>query len=121
MVSEVLVSLEHQKKWEKEPLFDLLNDAIKNGENSVITNIEYLQLFGLKVATTQQNIWNHLFNLVKDSIDESHLEALQTILTEGTLATRILKAIADDFSEDHIQKVYTDLGDCLQKNEVFNP
>ncbi|WP_339659288.1 glutamate-cysteine ligase family protein [uncultured Polaribacter sp.] len=121
LVSEDLVSLENQKKWEKEPLFDLLNDAIKHGENSVITNVEYLHLFGLKEATTQQNVWNHLFNLVKDSIDESHLEALQTILTEGTLATRILKAIADDFSEDHIQKVYGDLAVCLQKNEVFNP
>lgn len=121
LVSEDLVSLEHQKKWEKEPLFDLLNDAIKNGENSVITNIEYLQLFGLKEATTQQNVWHHLFNLVKEAIDASHLEALQTILSEGTLATRILKAIADDFSETNIKKIYTDLAVCLQKNEVFNP
>jgi gamma-glutamyl:cysteine ligase YbdK (ATP-grasp superfamily) len=121
LVNESLVSLKHQKKWEKEPLFDILNDAIKNGENSVITNLDYLQLFGLKEATNQQNVWKHLFNLVKGAINESHLEALNTILTQGTLATRILKAIAADFSEANIKKIYTDLGICLQKNEVFNP
>ncbi len=121
LVNESLVSLKHQKKWEKEPLFDILNDAIKNGENSVITNLDYLQLFGLKEATNQQNVWKHLFNLVKGTINESHLEALNTILTQGTLATRILKAIDTDFSEANIKKVYTDLGICLQKNEVFNP
>ena len=121
LVSENLVALEHQKKWEKEPLFDILNDAIKNGENSVITNVAYLNLFGLKEATNQQNIWKHLFSLVKTAIDESHFEAINSILTKGTLSTRILKAIADDFSEQNIRKVYEDLADCLQKNEVFNP
>jgi gamma-glutamyl:cysteine ligase YbdK (ATP-grasp superfamily) len=121
LVNESLVSLEHQKKWEKEPLFDILNDAIKNGENSVITNLDYLKLFGLKEAINQQNVWKHLFNLVKGTINESHLEALNTILTQGTLATRILKAIDTDFSEANIKKVYTNLGVCLQKNEVFNP
>ena len=121
LVNESVVSLEHQKKWEKEPLFDILNDAIKNGENSVITNLDYLQLFGLKEATNQQNVWKHLFNLVKGTVNESHLEALNTILTQGTLATRILKAIDTDFSEANIKKVYTVLSVCLQKNEVFNP
>lgn len=121
LVNESVVSLEHQKKWEKEPLFDILNDAIKNGENSVITNLDYLQLFGLKEATNQQNVWKHLFNLVKGTVNESNLEALNTILTQGTLATRILKAIDTDFSEANIKKVYTDLSVCLQKNEVFNP
>jgi gamma-glutamyl:cysteine ligase YbdK (ATP-grasp superfamily) len=121
LVNESLVSLEHQKKWEKEPLFDILNDAIKNSENSVITNLDYLKLFGLKEAINQQNVWKHLFNLVKGTINESHLEALNTILTQGTLATRILKAIDTDFSEANIKKVYTNLGVCLQKNEVFNP
>jgi len=121
LVNESVVSLEHQKKWKKEPLFDILNDAIKNGENSVITNLDYLQLFGLKEATNQQNVWKHLFNLVKGTVNESHLEALNTILTQGTLATRILKAIDTDFSEANIKKVYTVLSVCLQKNEVFNP
>jgi gamma-glutamyl:cysteine ligase YbdK (ATP-grasp superfamily) len=121
LVNESVVSLEHQKTWEKEPLFDILNDAIKNGENSVITNLDYLQLFGLKEATNQQNLWKYLFNLVKGTINESHLEALHTILTQGTLATRILKALDTDFSEANIKKVYTDLRVCLQKNEVFNP
>jgi carboxylate-amine ligase len=121
LVSESLVTLEHQKKWEKEPLFDILNDAIQHGENSLITNLDYLKLFGLKEATNQQDVWKHLFNLVKDTIDASHLKALNTILTEGTLATRILKAIAADFSEANIKKVYTTLGVCLQKNEVFTP
>ncbi|SDR71430.1 carboxylate-amine ligase [Polaribacter sp. KT25b] len=121
LVSESLVSLENQKKRDKEALFDILNDAIKNGENSVITNIDYLNLFGLKEVTTQQNVWKHLYNLVKDAIDESHLETLNTILTKGTLSTRILKAINSDFSETNIKKIYTDLAICLQKNEVFNP
>lgn len=121
LVNESLVSLETQKEWKKEDLFDILNDAIKNGENAVITNLEYLKLFGLENATTQQNVWKHLFNLVKPTIDESHLETLNIILTKGTLSTRILKAIHNDFSENNIKKVYTNLAVCLQQNEIFNP
>lgn len=121
LVSGNLSSLENQKKWEKEFLFDILNDAIRNGENSKITNLEYLHLFGLNEATTQKNIWSHLFNSVKPSINENYLEALEIILSKGTLSTRILKEIDNDSSEQNIHKVYNQLANCLQKNEVFNP
>ncbi|TXD53269.1 MULTISPECIES: glutamate-cysteine ligase family protein [unclassified Polaribacter] len=121
LVHEDLSSLIDQKKWEKEPLFDILNEAIQKGENAEIINLEYLNLFGIEKTCSLQEVWQDLFNVVKEQIPVSYQEALEIILSKGTLATRILKAVDADFSEENIKKVYTDLAACLQKNDLFNP
>lgn len=121
LVYESLSSLNDQKKWQKEPLFAILNEAIEKGENAQIINLEYLQLFGIKKTCSLQEVWQNLFNVVKEQIPFSYQEALKVILSKGTLATRILKAVDADFSEENIKKVYTDLAACLQKNDLFNP
>lgn len=121
LVDENLSSLIDQKKWKKEPLFVILNGAIQKGENAEVINLEYLNLFGLKEACTIQEVWQHLFSMVKKQIPASYQDVLAVILSKGTLSTRILKAVDTNFSEKNIKKVYTDLATCLQKNIIFNP
>ena len=119
LVNNKLASLTDQKKWKKEPLFAILNDAIKYAEEAKITNIEYLHLFGLSEVTTVKNTWKHLYSLVKPNIDKSHYEAIEIIVEQGTLATRILKALDNDLSGANIKKVYTQLANCLSENKLF--
>jgi carboxylate-amine ligase len=119
LVNKKLGSLQHQKAWTKEALFAILNPIIKEGETYTILNMEYLDLFEINEVSTVQDIWIHLYALAKPTIHESHYEALDIILTNGTLATRILNDVGDDYSEQHISAVYTQLAQCLHENKLF--
>ena len=121
LVNKKLGSLQQQKKWLKQDLFAILNPIIKDAETYTISNIEYLELFQLEDSTTVQNVWQHLYNIAKPNIDASHYEALDIILKEGTLATRILKAVNEDYSEKNIKQTYNTLASCLQENSLFIP
>ncbi|MFY9241888.1 MAG: glutamate-cysteine ligase family protein [Polaribacter sp.] len=119
LVSEKLSSLSAQKTWNKEPLFVILNSAIINAEKTEIINLDYLQLFGLKGTCSIQDVWKHLYNLVKSNIHKQYQEALEIILKEGTLATRIENALPIDFTEKDLLEAYQKLANCLQNNELF--
>jgi len=119
LVNKKLAPLFCQTKWLKQDLLDILNPVIKDAETYVISNLEYLELFGIKETMSVKNIWKHLYNLAKPNIHKSHYEAIEAILDEGTLATRIVKALDSDVSEKKIKKVYAELAICLQENKMF--
>ncbi|WP_435413974.1 glutamate-cysteine ligase family protein [Polaribacter aestuariivivens] len=119
LVNLDLATLFYQKNWKNTELFPMLNDTIKDAENTVITNVAYLQTFGIQQETTAKQVWQHLYDLAKPNINKSHYEALDIILDKGPLSTRILKALKDDLSETNIKKVYTNLANCLADNRLF--
>lgn len=119
LVNRELGSLQQQKKWLKQELFDILNPIIKDAETYIINNTGYLSLFKLNAPISVQKLWKHLYGLTKDQIHETHHDTLETILNEGSLATRILKAVSEDYSETNIKNVYTVLSECLQENKLF--
>lgn len=108
-----------QKSFSKELLYEILNTCIKNGEDALISNIEFLNIFELKQTTSAQNIWKVIFNVTKSNIDPSHYNAIETILEAGTLSSRILKAIGNDVTENNIKQVYNSLANCLNTNKMF--
>ena len=112
-------SLQAQKKWTKQELFEILNDGIKYGEHACVVNLDYLSLFGIKETSTMQDIWKHLFANVKTNMSLENQQTIDTILTEGTLSTRILNATGNDPSEEKIKQVYFKLADCLETNQLF--
>ncbi|MGJ5643445.1 glutamate-cysteine ligase family protein [Formosa sp. S-31] len=119
LVNKKLASLASQKRWVKDDLFEILNRAIKNGETAVIENTDYLNVFHIDAPCSIQDVWKHLYALAKPNIHKSHHITLETILNEGTLATRIENALNDDLSEANILKAYKALADCLENNELF--
>ena len=119
LVSKKLGSIQQQKKWCKQELFDILNPIIKDAETFTVSNLDYLKVFNIEGASTVQDIWKHLYELAKPQIHESHYEALDVILNQGTLATRILEAVGNDYSEKNINNVYSQLAQCLQENLMF--
>ncbi|WP_417858893.1 glutamate-cysteine ligase family protein [Xanthomarina gelatinilytica] len=121
LVNKKLAPIQQQKKWLKQELFNVLNPIIKDAENYHISNLDYLNLFLIHETVSVKNLWKHLYGLAKDQIHETHHESIETILNEGTLATRILEAVGTDFTEAKIKNVYSRLADCLQKNTVFLP
>ncbi|PQJ72208.1 glutamate-cysteine ligase family protein [Polaribacter butkevichii] len=121
LVNGKLASLEVQKSWNEQDLFNILNPIIKEGENYKISNKEYLSLFNLSNDCTVNELWKHLFELVKENISENYQEALTIIFEHGTLATRIENALAADTSDKNIINVYTQLANCLETNTLFIP
>lgn len=121
LVSEELVSLEDQKSWHEDPLFEIFNDVIKNAETTLITDKKYLAIFDLKKDADVKKIWKILYEKVGERLDENHQKHIEFILQNGSLSTRILKALRNDFSRDNIQKVYSKLAECLNDNRMFRP
>tara|TARA_R110002049_G_scaffold114889_3_gene266358 strand:+ start:4684 stop:5910 length:1227 start_codon:yes stop_codon:yes gene_type:complete len=121
LVDNETASLNTQKSWTKEALYNILNPCIKDAENYIIYKLAYLNLFQIEQACTVQDVWKQLYSLVKPNIHDSHHDAIETILEYGTLSTRILKAVSNDFSDESIKNVYFKLAHCLQENKLFIP
>ncbi|TXE16170.1 glutamate--cysteine ligase [Psychroserpens burtonensis] len=119
LVNKELCTLQAQKKWTKQELFDILNDGIKYGELARVVNFDYLSIFGIKEISTMQDVWQHMYNWVKPKLSSENQKTIEIILTEGSLSSRILKAIGNDTSEAKVKQVYSDLAECLEMNQLF--
>ncbi len=49
----------------------------------------------------------------------TYRKELEIILSEGTLATRILKRLGQEFTHERLISVYRELAQCLQENRQF--
>ena len=121
IVSSGEISLETQKKQHEDDLLPILNQVIKDGEEALITDENYLQLFGFKEEASVNEIWSKLYAKVKEKIGQNHQKTIEILLKNGTLSTRILKGIGEDFTHDNIFNVYRKLEECLLKNEIYLP
>tara|TARA_R110002020_G_scaffold387546_1_gene598309 strand:+ start:114500 stop:115720 length:1221 start_codon:yes stop_codon:yes gene_type:complete len=121
IVSSGEISLETQKKQHEDDLLPILNQVIKDGEEALITDENYLQLFGFKEEASVNEIWSKLYAKVKEKIGQNHQKTIEILLKNGTLSTRILKGIGEDFTHDNILQVYRKLEECLLKNEIYLP
>ncbi|TVZ28410.1 carboxylate-amine ligase [Gillisia sp. Hel_I_86] len=121
LVSEELVSLEDQKNWHEDDLFTIFNDVIEDAENTQITNPKYLNLFDVDSECTAGELWKTLYLRVQERISPKHRKAIEFILANGSLATRILKGIFNDYSRATINAVYSKLVTCLETNNFYKP
>lgn len=124
LVAERDVSWAAQQAWSIERLAPLLHRAIAQGEQAVIDNSEYAQLFGYKENTpcTVQQLWQHIFKSLPAaawSKDPELNDAVSLLLRQGTLARRIVSALGRDPTPGRITEVYGQLCECLANNRMF--
>ena len=120
LIKERFISYCMQQEWPEQLLFDILHTAIKDGENALIANRSYLQLWGLDVSTALvRDLWQHIFGQVKETLSDETKQVIQHILDNGTLSTRILRAVGNDLSKAHLRAVYGRLSEVLNNNELF--
>lgn len=119
LVGEELISLEDQKKWHENDLFEIFDKVIKDAEETIINDELYLAVFDLSPSVRVKEIWKKLYSLVRDDIPERHKSSIETILEKGSLSTRILEGLGKSPSEEKIVEVYRELGTCLQENRLF--
>jgi len=124
LVAGKFISHEEQMKWKTESLASIYEQCVIHAEQTKIENAEYLSVFGFgKSTATATELWTHIYQ--KLAMQNTKLEpwrtAIETILEEGSLATRILKSIGEDISDDSIVNTYQKLAYCLAQNKIFIP
>lgn len=109
--------LEKLHSFSVQTLKEILLTTIREGEEAFITQKSYLHLFGLsedKIKASE--LLSHLFLEVL-SIEKIFHSPLQTILSDGTLSTRILKAL----EKEPLPSIYARLCHCLNNGDLFLP
>ena len=125
LVNESWSSLEDQKRWSVQSLFNILLHTIENAENAKIKDNNYSRLFGFfgdVRPLTAGGLWKHLFDTLYNeeavAADEV-LQALKAIIEKGTLSSRIKKALSIKPDKSEIKEVYRQLGQCLAEGRLF--
>jgi gamma-glutamyl:cysteine ligase YbdK (ATP-grasp superfamily) len=117
LVREEFDTLANQKKWKAEPLAELLDGVLKDSQETVITNQQYLNLFGLQTpATARQALTTIHTTLRAQPALVAWNDTLDFIMTNGTLAQRILAKQKDGTALHHI---YQSLALCVATNQLF--
>lgn len=115
---------ETQMKWKTEPLAQLLDQTTEKAQDALISNADYLNLFGFPGKSGKASeLWRHLLDtMVKQSNHpiQKWKPQLEVILKEGTLAHRILKSIDKDQSKESIVGTYKKLCACLAQNTMYS-
>jgi carboxylate-amine ligase len=122
-VSGKFLDYESQTKLKTEPLAQMLDKIMDDGQQAVIDQADYLAAFGFPGTSAKAvDLWKHILErLVRSGNDslEKWKKEIDVILQEGTLSQRILKALKQDYSADNIKKVYRQLSGCLAQNRMF--
>ncbi len=117
LVEGALAPLDAMKSWGVEPLHDLLLSVIREGEHANISNSEYLRLFGIaSPAVTAGDLWKRIDSVLNalGRGDAGAADALNVILHQGTLATRLAPHLAAGVAPALVQ-----LARCLAENRLL--
>jgi carboxylate-amine ligase len=109
-----------QKEWSEDRLLKIFKDVVKDGENTVIEDAEYLKAFGLngdKISVS--GLWKKLYEDIKLDMPENMSHEFVELLKKGTLSTRIINNLQNDISSENILSVYSQISNCLQNNKIY--
>lgn len=122
LVEEKWMSYEEQKNFSENELFMILMDCVRRGETTEIINRNYLKVFGCdKERCMVNDLLKHMLDELPEIKNNNEFAGpINTILSEGTLATRILKAIGYKASKENLTMVYNKLCKCLVENKSFH-
>jgi gamma-glutamyl:cysteine ligase YbdK (ATP-grasp superfamily) len=124
LISGRLAPEEEQRAFPTERLSAVLLSTIRDADEAVIGDPEYLHLFGLPPsykARTAGNVWQELWPRSERSpLFPAECRApLRVLLERGPLARRILRALGKDPSRQRMEAVYRELCDCLAAGRMF--
>ena len=116
--------LEQQKAAETEPLAEIFVKTIRNGEETVIDDFRYLDLFGKggKTAMTAGELWRELASDCAQELAEAgHAvqHCVESMLAQGPLSRRIIRALGKSPDRERFLEVYRELGRCLVQGRLF--
>jgi gamma-glutamyl:cysteine ligase YbdK (ATP-grasp superfamily) len=115
-------TLEAQRRIDTSALEIILLECIRNADHSVIDSADYLALLGFPEGRCEAHeLWSHLYaECFADTLfSEASRIAIDTILSRGPLARRIMRALGVSFDRSRLNAVYQELCDCLADGHLF--
>jgi gamma-glutamyl:cysteine ligase YbdK (ATP-grasp superfamily) len=132
LVADVLESLANGRwgnpadlqAWPVQPLADLFLEVVRDAEQTIVTDGDYLQTLGVpgRQSLDAGSVWRHLADAVGPSArsaDPALRPALEVILNQGPLSRRILKCVSAAPSRDRLLLVFRQLCECLAAGRMF--
>jgi carboxylate-amine ligase len=124
LVDERWQDFAEQSEWETDRLNRILLDTTKRAEHAVITDTDYLEALGWgDFSCSAGELWRHLVeDVVYADVDYDGVwaEAIDVIVSEGTLAERILRATGPAPARERLEEVYRELCSCLDEGTMFH-
>lgn len=106
-----------------EQLLAILNQVYVTGENTPITDRQYLKVLGWKSSKnpSAKELWEHIISSLSssNSIPALFSAPLSHILTHGTLSTRIQNSVGKTVNPTTLHPTYMELTRCLEKGTLF--
>jgi gamma-glutamyl:cysteine ligase YbdK (ATP-grasp superfamily) len=121
IVDEKWSNFTKQAAWEVKPLKNILTDTVRDAEDAVIADRNYLENFGIcdQKHMTAGELWMYLSE--KLFIDYVLSVTFNEIVKNGSLAKRIVKSLNNEITRQNLKRVYQKLSECLQKDSLFLP
>jgi carboxylate-amine ligase len=123
LVSQRWTDLNQQQSFAIEPLAKILQATIRDADQAVIDNADFLRQFGFPSSgrTTAQELWQHLCAQTITSSPEltQWHQPVQEIIDNGPLARRITNSLKADVSRERLSSLYRELCDCLAEGRMF--
>jgi gamma-glutamyl:cysteine ligase YbdK (ATP-grasp superfamily) len=124
LIDEKTSTFHDQKQWHENELYEILLGTIKDGENYVIRNRPYLEVFGLKkMSATSGELTRQITGMLisEYSFGGESVSRLNLIHEEGPLSRRLLHALPARFNKRDLAPIYLRLCDSLRNAEPFIP
>lgn len=103
-----------------EPLHALLMRTIREGERAMIDDGAYLRALGVEAGSIGAGaLLALLFERLVEPTNE-HYAVLRSLLSAGTLASRITRHLPDQPSRADLRAIYRALADCLARGTLFS-
>lgn len=122
LVNEKFIDHDSQMQWQPEPLASILEEGIEKAERTVITKQDYLKIFAVKESSlTAGELWQHIYQKLGSETGElkGRGATIETLLTKGSLSTRMMHDFKGDYAMPSLVNVYRQLSDCLTENRMF--
>lgn len=115
--------LERLARLPVEPLHKILLHVIRDAEESIVDEPEYLAALGLRTPDRAGGLWRTLLEAHADlePACDHYRGTLASLLEQGCLARRILRALDGRTAREDVHAVYRELARCLARNEPFLP
>lgn len=115
-------TLDAQRGIDTTALVEILLVCIRDADRAVIDDTQYLALLGFPGDHCEAHeLWRHLFATCAGDplLSQVSRVPLDTILSRGPLARRIMRALGETFDRPRLESVYRELCDCLADGRLF--
>ena len=112
--------LEKQKAFDTDRLVKILFATVKDAEEALIQDSEYLKIFGIEASEMcAKDLLKSILEKVRSDISAESLNVLQKLLDRGTLATVLVKKLGEKPSQEAFMQEYKKLARSLATNTLY--